>query len=142
MPAPGSRQPVSASLRTFAAASTVILLLSACFTDAATRLAHDIEDGAAKVGPNEGARYTVVHRVPSKRAECEGPYRVQFDRVGAIIIWCKDASGDKTGSSHSTTAHGRYAEIVDTRIVDKPTGETLLVDLQRRSGRVVIVDVR
>jgi hypothetical protein len=45
-------------------------------------------------------------------------------------------------SSHSTTAHGRHAEIAYTRIVDKPKDETLLVDLQRRSGRVVIVDVR
>ncbi len=133
---------MSASLRTFAAASILIPLLSACFTDAATRLAHDLEAGAGKVGRNEGSRYTIVHRVPSKRGECEGPYRVQFDRVGAIIIWCKDASGDKTVSSHSTTAHGRHAEIADTRIVDKPKDETLLVDLQRRSGRVVIVDVR
>jgi hypothetical protein len=66
VPAFGAR----ASLRTFAAASTLILLLSACFTDAATRLAHDIEAGAGKVGRNEGSHYTVVHRVPSKRGEC------------------------------------------------------------------------
>jgi hypothetical protein len=98
VPALGARQPMSVSLRTVAAASTLILLLSACFTDAATRLAYDIEAGAAKVGRNEGSRYAVVHRMPSKRGECEGPYRVQLDRVGAIIIWCKDASGDKTVS--------------------------------------------
>ncbi|MGZ9031507.1 MAG: hypothetical protein ACXW2G_09040, partial [Burkholderiaceae bacterium] len=60
-----------------------VLLLGGCLTDAATRLAYDIEAGAGRVGRAEGARYTVVHRVPSSAEECVGPYRVQLDKVGA-----------------------------------------------------------
>src|SRR5512140_3168167 len=81
------------------------LLLGGCLTDAATRLAYDIEAGAGRVGRAEGASYTLVHRVPSSAGECAGPYRVQLDKVGAIVVWCKDAAGDTIGSSHSTSYH-------------------------------------
>lgn len=111
-------------------------------TDAATRLAHDIEAGADRVGRADGARYTLVHRVPSSAGECVGPYRVQFDQVGAIIVWCKDATGDTTVSSHSTSYHARFVDTPEARIVDKPAKDALVIDLERRGGRVVIVGVK
>ena len=119
-----------------------VLLLAGCVTDAATRLAYDIEHGAGSVGRADGTRYTLVHRVPSSASECVGPYRVQLDKVGAIIVWCKDAAGDTTVSSHSTSYHARFVDTVETRIVDKPAKEALVIDLERRGGRVVIVGVR
>ncbi len=118
------------------------LLLTGCLTDAATRLGYDLQSGAARVGRAEGARHTVVHEVPSKRGECTGPYRVQFDRVGAIIVWCYDASGKDVVSSHSTSHHADRVDTAETRIVDKPAGESLSVVLERRGGRPVIVDAR
>lgn len=118
------------------------LLLGGCFTDAATRLAYDIEAGAGRVGRADGARYTLVHRVPSSVGECIGPYRVQLDKVGAIIVWCKDAAGDATVSSHSTSYHGRFVDTPETRIVDKPAKEALVIDLERRDGRIVIANVK
>lgn len=119
-----------------------VLLLGGCVTDAATRLAHDIEAGADRVGRADGARYTLVHRVPSSAGECVGPYQVQFDKVGAIIVWCKDATGDTTVSSHSTSYHARFVDTPETRIVDKPAKDALVIDLERRGGRVVIVGVK
>ena len=119
-----------------------VLLLAGCVTDAATRLAYDIEHGAGRVGRANGALYTLVHRVPSSASECVGPYRVQLDKVGAIIVWCKDAVGATTVSSHSTSYHARFVDTVETRIVDKPAKEALVIDLERRGGRVVIVGVR
>jgi len=116
-------------------------LLSGCWTDAATRLAYDLEEGAGRLGREAGARYTVVHRVPSRRGECEGPYRVQVDKVGAIIIWCKDSTGNKTVSSHSTSYHGRFVLTPQTWIVDKPAGAALIIELERRGDSVVVVDV-
>jgi hypothetical protein len=119
-----------------------VLLLSACFTDAATRLACDIEAAADRVGRSEGSRFTLVHRTPSKSGQCVGPYKVQLDHVGAIVIWCKDATLDKTVSSHSTSHHGRFVDTPETHILDKSAAEPLVIELERRSGRVVIASVK
>ena len=70
-------------------------------TDAATRLAYDIEAGTNRLGKEAGAKYSIEHKTPSKAGECAGPYTVQLDKVGAIIIWCRDAAG-KTVASHRT----------------------------------------
>ena len=118
------------------------LLLGGCLTDAATRLAYDIEAGAGRVGRAEGATYTLVHRVPSSAGECVGPYTVQLDKVGAIIVWCKDAAGDATVSSHSTSYHGRFVDTPQKRIVDKLANEALVIDLERRDRRTVVAEVR
>ena len=78
-------------------------------TDPATRLAYDLEAGTGRLGREAGATYSVQHKQPSKSGECVGPYKVQLDRVGALIIWCNDASGH-TLSSHSTSYHARFVE--------------------------------
>ena len=118
----------------------VALALSGCsgFTDPATRLAYDLEEASGELGPNEGARLTAVHATPSAAGECEGPYRVQLDQVGALFVWCRDARG-ATVSSHSTTYHGSYVDTPRTIMVDKPAGTPLRIELARRSGRATIV---
>jgi hypothetical protein len=85
--------------------------------------------------------HSVHHRTPSASGQCTGPYTAQLDKVGAIIIWCKDASG-ATVSSHSTSYHGRYVDTPTTHLLDKEAGSTLIIDLERRSGRAVVTDVR
>jgi len=117
--------------------------LAACGigTDAATRLASDIESGAGRLGSAPGAHYTIHHATPSRSGECTGPYKVQLDKVGAIVIWCKDDAGN-TVSSHSTSYHARFVDTPSTFIVDKPARSTLEIDLERRGGRAVIADVR
>lgn len=124
-----------------ALAALSVAMLGGCWTDAATRLAYDLEAGADKVGRDDGARYTIVHRAPSRRGECEGPYRVQVDKVGALVVWCKDTAGDSTVSSHSTSYHGRFVRTPQTWIIDKRAGESLNIGLERRAGSVVIVSV-
>jgi len=110
-------------------------------TDAATRLASDIEAGAGRLGTEAGARFGIQHRTPSKPDECAGPYAVQLDKVGALIIWCKDAAG-RTVSSHSTSYHARFVDTPQTFNLEKPAGSTLTIDLERRDGRAVVTDVR
>lgn len=110
-------------------------------TDAATRLADDIKDGAGRLGSESGAATSIHHRTPSAPGQCTGPYRVQLDKVGAIIIWCRDAGGD-TVSSHSTSYHARYVDTPKTFLLDKDAGTTLTIDLERRGGRAVVTDVR
>jgi len=101
-------------------------------TDPATWLAYDLEAGAT---------YSVQHNQPSKSGECIGPYKVQLDKVGALIIWCNDASGH-TVSSHSTSYHARFVETPQTFTLEKPAGMALTIDLERRNDRAVITNVR
>lgn len=119
-----------------------LALTASCdaFTDAATRIAYDIEAGAGRLGKEGGARYSIQHRTPSKSGECIGPYTVQLDKVGALIIWCKDETGT-TVSSHSTSYHARFVDTPQTYILEKPAGSTLIIDIERRAGRAVITSV-
>lgn len=118
-----------------------LLLLAACdaFTDGATRLAYALEDGSRHLGTEAGARYS-VRATPAQGSECAGPYRAQFDKAGALIVWCRNDAGD-TVSSHSTSYHARFVDTPITYIVDKPAGVPLLIDLERRDGKAVIAAV-
>ncbi len=109
------------------------------FTDAATRIAFDIEAGAGHLGKEAGGKYTIQHKTPSKAGECIGPYKVQLDKVGALIIWCKDET-DKTVSSHSTSYHARFVDTSQTYILEKPAGSTLTIDIERRGNRAVVTN--
>jgi len=122
-------------------AAMLATCLTGCLTDPATRLAYDIERGANQLLQHNGARHTVVHRTPSKAGECEGPYTVQLDKAGALIIWCRDAAG-ATISSHSTSYQSRFIDTPQTWILEKPAGTTLHIDLERRAGRAVVIDLR
>jgi hypothetical protein len=110
-------------------------------TDAATRLAYNIESGSNRLGPETGATLSILHHTPSRPGECDGPYAVQFDKVGALIIWCKDAAGH-TVSSHSTSYHARFVDTPSTFVLEKPAGSDLTIDIERRGGRAVITGVR
>lgn len=118
------------------------VLCPACsaFTDPATRLADDMKAGAHGLAGAEGATYSIRHSEPSKAGECTGNYKVQIDKAGALIVWCKDSQG-KTVSSHSTSYHAQFVDTPRTYIVDKPAGSTLTILLERRSGRAVISHV-
>jgi len=133
----------SGKLRRAAAYAVLAISLTACgiATDPATRLAADLEDAAGRLPAREGATDALHHATPSRPGQCDGPYKLQLDQVGAMIFWCKDAAGN-TVSSHSTSSHSRAVDTSQTFIVDKGAGETLIIDLERRDGRAVITGVR
>ena len=110
-------------------------------TDPATRLAYDLEVGTGRLGREAGATHSIQHNQPSKSGECIRPYKVQLDKVGALIIWCNDASGH-TVSSHSTSYHARFVDTPQTYILEKSAGTVLTIDLERRNDRAVITNVR
>ena len=126
--------------RKIALISLVFLVATAgcdAFTDAATRLAYDIEAGESRLGKDAGARVSIRHKTPSKSGECVGPYTVQLDKVGMLVIWCKDDTG-KTVSSHTTSYHARFVDTPQTYILDKPAGSTLTIDIERRGSRAIV----
>ena len=137
---PKSRRPTILPARALLLLALVAAAGCDFFTDAATRLAYDIEAGAGRLGREDGARYSIRHITPSKPGECDGPYTVQLDKVGALIIWCRDATG-RTVSSHSTSYHARFVDTPRTYILEKPAHAPLIIDLERRGGRAVIADV-
>lgn len=118
---------------------TTTLLGCDVFTDAATRLAYDIESAAKKL-KHDGDKFTLHHETPSKRGECEGPYTVQLDKVGALIIWCKSESGTVV-SSPGTSYHRRFVDTPQTYYLNKAAGETLVIELERHGSKTVIVKV-
>lgn len=122
-------------------ALAAMLLLYGCdaFTDAATRLAYDLE-GAARQLKAHGDRFTLHHKTPSRAGQCSGPYRVQLDKVGALVIWCKDEQGVVV-SSPGTSYHRRFVHTPVTYLVDKQAGETLVIELEQQGSLAVIVKV-
>jgi hypothetical protein len=121
--------------------SLSLAVLTGCdlLTDAATRLAYDIEAAAGRLGHESGAKQSIRH-TPADASECDGPYTVQLDKVGALIVWCKDAAGN-TVASGSTTYHSRFIDTPKTYIVDKAAGTTLMIEIERRNGRAVVTNV-
>jgi hypothetical protein len=119
-----------------------VLLVAGCdvLTDAATRLAFEIE-AAARSLERDGDRVTLRHEVPSRPGECEGPYTVQLDKVGALVFWCRDAEGNVLASP-GTSHHRRFVRTPETYYLHKQAGEPLVIELERRAGEVVIVDVQ
>ncbi|BDD86547.1 hypothetical protein [Desulfofustis limnaeus] len=111
------------------------------FSDGATRIAYQIKDGVKKLERREGAVYHLTEVTPEGFRQCSGPYTVQFDRVGAVIVWCRDTVGT-TVSSHSTSYHRRFVTTEATTIIDKGTGETLTITLERRGSRAHLTAVR
>lgn len=122
--------------------SLAVVVLAGCdlFTDAATRLAYDLESAAGKL-KHDGDRHTLNHPVPSAKGECEGPYTVQLDKVGALIFWCKDDTGAVL-SSPGTSYHRRFVDTPVTWYLEKPAREALVIELEQVGSRAVIVDVR
>jgi len=110
------------------------------FTDAATRIACDIEAGAGWLGREAGTQYSIQHHTSAKAGECIGPYMVRLDKVGALVIWCKDETG-KTVSGHSTSYHARFVDTPQTYILEKPAGSTLTIDIERRGSRAIVTNV-
>jgi hypothetical protein len=127
--------------------AAVMLTTAGCsrFTDGATRLAAQVGGEAEALSSAPGARITVAHR-PERIGDtgCAEDYTVQFDKVGALIIWCKEAGTGRVTQSHSTSSHRRHVETAQTFIVNKLRGETLYIDIAREAGaaKPVIVGVR
>jgi len=109
-------------------------------TDAATRLAGELEDGAARARKSRDGRATIEH-VPKPSPEgCADDYRVQLSQASLLVIWCSSAG--RVTSSHGTTSHLPAVDVPQTWIVDKRKGESLFVDLERRGDRVAVSAVR
>lgn len=127
----------------------VMLLVSGCdvLTDGATRIAYQIEAEAGAFRTSDKAVHTIVH-LPERKGGafggngCAEAYTVQFDKVGAIIIWCKDSKSGLVTGSHSTSYASRFIETPQTWVIDKRAGESTYIELRKTADKPMVTNVR
>ena len=117
-----------------------VSFISAC-TDAATRVAYDIEGGSKELGPANGSRATIRHQPKPTPEGCAGSYGLSIDKgtfsgpdKGWIEVVC---AGGKSG--YNTTYHLNFVDVPARFEIQKNAGETSIIELERIRGRAVVV---
>lgn len=115
-------------------------LPGAPLTDAATRLAADLREGAGNLGAAGGSRLVVRYHMKSWPEGCAGAYEVQIEER-IVAVWCK-ADG-KVQGSYTTSSHSAPVTMtIDRRwLLAKPAATPLVVTFERRQGKAAIVQV-
>lgn len=116
--------------------------LAGC-TDAATRIAYDLEAGAKSLRASPETRATVRHE-PSRLPEgCDGAYALEIGRgakgdpgKGSIVVRC-DGHG-----LYYTTYHLNFVVVPATVGARKQPGEPVLLQLEKRGGDIALTEVR
>lgn len=149
-----SQQMNTALLRTVAACLIMpgLFFVAAC-SDAATRVAYDIESGTRKLGTTDGNRAEITHTPRSWPDGCAGSYTLRIERgkasnqghgnffiqekSGGISVSCFGDGGNSM--AWGTTYHLRFVDVLATVEVTKNGGEAAVIDIQRVDGRAVLV---
>jgi hypothetical protein len=135
------------------AAIVALALSTGACTDAATRVAHDIESGTRGLASREGARVEIPHDPRRWPEGCAGSYilriakgaagnlghnnfRIQPDS-GSLSVNCYGSSGNLTG--WTTTYHLRFVDVPKAVEIEKKADEVVLIEVEHRSGRAVLV---
>jgi hypothetical protein len=127
-------------MRSRGAAPFVAALCLAC-TDAATRVAYDLEAGAKQLESSSSSSYVVDH-APSKQPEgCPGGYTLQLNKESSLLVWCQDESEGPSVSSHTTTYHLRFVHVPETYKIHKGPGEHARIALTKRAGGIFVTGV-
>jgi hypothetical protein len=133
-----------------------LMLLSSACTDAATRVAYDIESGTRKLGSQDGARAEIRHTPKRSPGGCAGSYtlligRGSSDNLGnnnfrirgnsdGLSVRCYASDGNL--HAWGTTYHLRFVDVPEAIQIEKKWGETTVIDVERRSGRALVVGLR
>lgn len=118
------------------------LSLTACsmFEDAATSIAYDIERDLWHLGKEDGSKYVVVHDAKARAPSEARTIKVQFDKVGALIVWYMNADG-KVLESGATSYLSRFVSIPETIVVDLQMSAPVNIEIQRKNGQAIVTRV-
>ena len=135
-----------------AAIVTLAFSTGAC-TDAATRVAYDIESGTGKLTSHDGARVEIPHDPRRWPEGCAGSYVLRIAKgaaenlghdnfhtrpnSGSLSVTCYGSSGNRNG--WTTTYHLRFVDVPETVEIEKKADEKVFIEVERRSGRAVLV---
>lgn len=111
-------------------------------SDAATRIAYDIEAETQSLSKTNSSAYTIQHKPTPWPDGCPHGYKVQFSKASALLVWCMDSPTALATSSHSTTYHLRFVDVPETFMIDKAKGEMLFIDVEKHGARPSIVRLR
>ena len=119
----------------------VATVLAGC-TDAATRVAYEIESGAKALQASAESRASVRHE-PSRWPEgCDGDFTLEIGRgrsaqpdKGSITVKCP-------GHIWYTTYHLNFVVVPATVGARKRAGEAVLIDLEKHGGEIALTGVR
>jgi hypothetical protein len=136
-----------------AVALVALAMLAGACSDAATRVAYDIESGTKKLGSRDGSRVEISH-VPSRWPEgCAGSYTLHLGKGSATADGSgnfrinRDADGlsvrcyNSSGNPHAwgTSYHLRFVDVPEAVEIEKQGGEATVIEVERKAGRAVVV---
>ena len=117
------------------------LLLLSC-SDAATRVAYDLEAGVKRFRKAPTVAATVEHSPKATPEGCPGGYTLQLSEESALLVWCQDSIAGPSVSSHTTTYHLNYVDVPRTLIIHKGRGQHVWFDLAKDGDRIVVTGLR
>lgn len=128
---------MSTSVRTCRRAIALALLACtvAC-TDAATRVAYDLESGAKRLRASSEQSLTVDHAPAQKPEGCSRGYTLQLSEAAGLLVWCQDSLHGPSSSSHITTYHLNYVKVPQTFIIHKGPGEHAYIELTKHGNDI------
>jgi hypothetical protein len=123
------------ALRKRSLAVVLVAAVAGC-TDAATRVANDLERGARQLRASRDSSLTVDHAPQQTPDGCPSGYTLQLSRAAGLLVWCQDSIGGPSTSSHITTSHLAYVQVPRTYIVHKRPGEHAFIELSRNGDDI------
>ncbi|HYV20031.1 MAG TPA: hypothetical protein VFC25_13490 [Verrucomicrobiae bacterium] len=128
------------------------LSVTACSltTDAATRLAQDVVDGAVSLQASGDEERTVEHRPRSWPAGCSGAWTVTFQESlhhpqsgGSLLIGCKGTPNfARLGYTYGTTSHLHAVRVPSTLSIEKDRDAVLRVTLRKSAGTIEVAAIQ
>jgi hypothetical protein len=132
-------------------AAAVSLSMAGCFffTDAGTRMAHELRDGAALLRASSQERVEITHTPLSFPEGVHGPYQVVLQRsvgctqCGTLFVGDPSASNaEYTPSGGSTTYHLNYVTVPNELKVRKQKGESVVILLRKTADAIEVESLR
>lgn len=112
-------------------------------TDAATRLAFQIEDEVDALRESGATQRTFEHRPARWPEGIQGDYRVELKASSAGGGRALSVTESHAGAVHyHTTAHLNWAEVPETLVAEHREGEPTLVTIEMRGGKPVITALK
>jgi hypothetical protein len=132
-----------------------LLFMAGC-SDAATRVAYDIESGTDRLASNDGARLEISHVPRSWPEGCSGSYTLRIEKgaatsdgqgnfrttedSGGLSVRCYGSDGNE--HRWRTTYHLRFVEVPAPVEVRKNGGDPAVIEIQRASGKALVIGLR
>ena len=109
-------------------------------TDAATRLAYDLEARARSLRAKSATELVFDHKPKSWPEGCKGDYNVTLQAGGSLLVGCVgEPNYTHLGYSYSTTYHRRFVRVPRELKVTHSPAEATRITLQKDDGDIIDV---